>query len=55
LGLKTRLELNNLLDSTESRDRLIYSGRRGLSVLERRQLEDEKEGREIELILSGTF
>ena len=55
LGMKVRLELNNLLDSTESRDRTIFTGARVLSSVARRQLEEGKDGREVVLSLSGSF
>ena len=33
-GLKFRLDVRNLIDSTETRNRVIYSGLRGLTPIE---------------------
>jgi len=55
LGLKLRLELNNVLDKTEARERNIYTVERDLSPLLRRQLQHRTDGREIGLSVSGSF
>ena len=55
LGLKLRLEFNNVLDMTVVRERDIYTGERSLSPLLRRQLQDRTNGREIGLSVSGSF
>jgi outer membrane receptor protein involved in Fe transport len=55
LGLKIRLEYNNILDRIEARQRSLYEVERDLSPLVRRQLQDRTDGREIGLTLSGTF
>jgi hypothetical protein len=53
--IKLRLEFNNLLDPPEQRERSIYSGLRGLSPIERILREEEKDGRELVLLVSGSF
>jgi len=55
LGLKLRLEFNNVLDMTVVRERDIYTGERSLSPLLRRQLQDRTNGREFGLSVSGSF
>ena len=55
LGIKMRLQGNNLLDYDEVRDRTIYSGRREVSLVESRILRERKAGYRITLFLSGNF
>lgn len=55
LGIKVGFEINNLLDLTASRDRLIYSGRRGMSDVARRELRGYSLGRRYTLAASGSF
>lgn len=55
LGLKVRAELNNLLNTAETRDRLIYTGARSLSAIQRRQFERSLDARQLVLTISGTF
>ena len=55
LGLKIRLEYNNVLDRVEARQRNLFEAERDLSPLLRRQLQDRTDGREIGLTLSGSF
>ena len=55
LGLKIRLEYNNILDQVEYRQRSLYEIERDLSPLLRRQLQHRTDGREIGLTLSGSF
>jgi len=54
-GLKTRLSGINLLDMVQSRDRTVYTGERGLSPVDFRELRDSTNGFRITLTLSGTF
>jgi hypothetical protein len=54
-GVKMRMELNNILDMNESRNRTIYTGERSLSPLLRRQIQNRTDGREIGISLSGSF
>ncbi len=54
-GIKMRLNLNNVLNSTDTRNRTIFTGRRDLSPLEALRFEKSKNGREIQLTLSGSF
>ena len=54
-NLKIGLKINNLLDLTKSRERLIYSGQRGLSGIERRVLQQYSVGRRYILSMSGSF
>ncbi len=55
LGLKYRLDLKNMLDSPETRERIIYSRFRDLSSLAQSEFRSYTQGREIELSISGTF
>jgi outer membrane receptor protein involved in Fe transport len=55
IGLKLRLEFNNVFDKTVARQRDIFVAERGLSPLLRSQLQDRTDGREIGLSLSGSF
>lgn len=54
-GLKARFEAENLLDSVESRDRRVFAGARGLSLVRFREGRDRTEGREFSLSFSRTF
>ena len=54
-GIKIRLEGSNLSHFTETRDRTLYEGRRGLSPVSRRELTETVEGRRLILTVSGTF
>lgn len=54
-GVKLGLEINNLLDLTALRDRTIYAGRRGLSGIDRREVERYSLGRRYTLTISGSF
>jgi hypothetical protein len=53
--IKVSFQVNNLLDLTASRVREIYAGRRGLSAVERREIEAYSLGRRFILALSGSF
>jgi hypothetical protein len=55
LGIKIRLAGTNLMHFTETRNRAIYEGRRGLSPVARRELTRTVEGRRLTLTLSGSF
>jgi len=55
LGLKIRLEGNNLLNYTETRDRTIYTGGRDLSPVSSRILRERVAGRRANLVISGNF
>lgn len=55
LGMKIRLEGNNLLDYLEVRDRLIFDGRRDLSPVLQRELRLRKPSRVFTLTFSGSF
>lgn len=54
-GVKIRLEGSNLNHFTETRNRALYAGRRGLSPVSRRELTERVEGRRLTLTVSGTF
>jgi hypothetical protein len=55
LGIKMRLQGNNLLDYDEVRDRFIYEGGREISPLESRILRTRKAGWRVTVFLSGNF
>ncbi|MEN8260624.1 MAG: TonB-dependent receptor, partial [Pseudomonadota bacterium] len=55
LGLKIRLHGQNLLNSSQLRDRTVFVGQRGLSSVDFRELEDNTDGRRIIFSLSGSF
>lgn len=55
LGIKIRLEVRNLLDYLETRDRVFYEGRRELTPVESLILRDRHPGRRINIVLSGSF
>jgi hypothetical protein len=54
-GVKIRLTGLNLLDILQSRDRTVYTGERGLSPVDFRELRDSTNGARILLSFSGTF
>ena len=54
-GLKTRFQVDNILDLAETRDRTIYVAERGLSPIERRELRSRERGFRVELEVSGNF
>lgn len=54
-GIKVRLDVNNLLNYTETRIRRIYAGERGLSDVSSTILRERTPGRRIKLTLSGSF
>lgn len=54
-GVKIRLAGTNLNHFTETRDRALYEGRRGLSPVSRRELTERVEGRRLTLTVSGSF
>ena len=53
--MKVRLEFNNILDMNKERVRTFYTGQRGLSPVQRQQLQNRTDGREVGLSLSGSF
>jgi hypothetical protein len=55
LGIKTRLEGNNLWNYDEVRDRIIYTGRREVSPVDAQILRARKAGWRVSLTLSGNF
>jgi len=55
LGLKIRIEGNNLLNFTEWRDRTIYTGQRDLSPVKNRIIRNRVSGRRLSLVLNGSF
>jgi hypothetical protein len=54
-GIKIRLEGNNLLDYSETRNRTIYEGARDLTPVESQIYRDRTAGRRVKLVLSGSF
>jgi len=54
-GVKIRLEGSNLMHFTETRNRALYEGQRGLSPVSRRELTETVEGRRLILTISGSF
>jgi hypothetical protein len=54
-GMKVSLVGDNLLNFTQSRDRTIYTGERGLTPVESSKLEERFNGRRITLTVSGSF
>lgn len=54
-SVKLGFEINNLLDLTALRNRAIYTGRRGLSTIGRREIERYSLGRRFILTISGSF
>ena len=55
LGIKLRLEGRNLLNYTESRDRILYEGDRELTPVAARILRERVAGRRLNVVLSGNF
>ena len=55
VGLKMRLTLKDLLNTDRTRVRTIFVGERGSSAVSRRELIDNTRGRQLDLILSGSF
>jgi outer membrane receptor protein involved in Fe transport len=55
LGMKIRVDGHNLLNYLEVRDRLIYTGRRELTLLQQRELRLRKPSRVFMLTFSGNF
>jgi hypothetical protein len=55
LGVKVRLEARNLLNYVENRDRTLYNGRRGLSIISSRILRQRTPGSRLVLFISGNF
>jgi hypothetical protein len=55
LGIKTRVDLENVFDFAELRERTIYTGRRGLSPVRSREFRDQAGGPRVFLTFSGTF
>jgi len=55
LGLKFRLDAQNLLDYDTTRERTIYTGSRDLSPVAYREMKFLKNGRRFLLTASGTF
>jgi len=55
LGVKTRLDINNILDYNNSRERTIFQGRRDLSPVDRLRLDNSTIGTNIKLTVSGSF
>jgi len=54
-GMKVSLVGDNLLNFTQSRDRTIYTGERGLTPVESSKLEERFNGRRFTLTVSGSF
>jgi len=55
LGLKIRVEGDNLLDLRMTRERILFTGERGLSAVQRREERVRTRGRRLFLSVSGTF
>ena len=55
LGLKIRFEGNNLLNYLELRDRLIFTGRRELTPVQRRELRQRIPSRLFTITISGSY
>lgn len=54
-GVKIRLEGSNLTEFVETRDRTVFTGRRGLSPVSRRELTETREGWRLTLTVNGSF
>jgi hypothetical protein len=54
-GVKMRLTLKDLFNIGRNRVRTIYIGERGNSAVSRRELIDNTRGRQIDLVVSGSF
>jgi len=55
LGIKIRLEGRNLLNYTESRDRILYERERELTPVQSSIYRERDTGRRLNLVLSGSF
>ena len=53
--IKMRIDLENILDFNELRERTVYTGERGLSAIRTRELRDQKGGPRIFFTFSGGF
>ncbi|MEX2494612.1 MAG: TonB-dependent receptor [Woeseia sp.] len=53
--IKIGFDINNLLDLTASRERTVYTGRRGISPVGRREIREYSVGRRYSLSISGSF
>lgn len=54
-GIKIRLEGRNLLNYTESRDRILYTGERQLTPLDSLIVRERSAARRVNVVLSGSF
>jgi len=54
-GLKIRIDGENLLNFTETRDRIIYAGGREISAIDTVIVRERKPGRRVGLSISGSF
>ncbi|MDH3531343.1 MAG: TonB-dependent receptor [Gammaproteobacteria bacterium] len=54
-GIKIRIEGRNLLNYTESRDRVLYAGERQLSPLDALIVRERSAARRVNVVLSGNF
>jgi hypothetical protein len=55
LGIKMRIDLENILDYGELRDRYIYAGKRGLTPLKSVELRDMPGGPRVFFTVSGSY
>ncbi|MDH3545520.1 MAG: TonB-dependent receptor [Gammaproteobacteria bacterium] len=55
LGLKIRLQANDLLNESKTRTRTLYTAERGISPVARYEITDVTRGRQFELVLIGSF
>jgi hypothetical protein len=53
--IRIRIDLENILDFNELRDRTVYTGERGLSAIRTRELRDQQGGPRIFFTFSGGF
>jgi len=53
--IRMRIDLENILDFNELRERTVYTGERGLSAVRTRELRDQKGGPRIFFTFSGGF
>jgi hypothetical protein len=53
--IKMRIDLENILDFNELRERTVYTGERGLSAVRTRELRDQKGGPRVFFTFSGGF
>ncbi len=54
-GVKVRFNLKDIFNITRDRVRTIYLGERGSSGISRRELIDNKRGRQLDMTVSGSF